>query len=116
MTENLEALQKVAGGFAAREILGREEVIVDAVALAGPGRTRRGRDARHQARAFVVEPLEQRRLAGAGRARDDDKPAGFRLHIGPGGGRGGRGQRGRASRALPTRHSESSRGCAQSRP
>ena len=68
----LGVLDEVAGRDAVVELLGREEVVVDAVLLARPRRARRRRDRQLERRDAVEQRPDQRPLADSGRARDHE--------------------------------------------
>ena len=65
-------LDELAGVHAARELRVVEEVVVDAVALAGARRARRGRDAQLERGQPLAQRPDQRPLAHPRRAGDDE--------------------------------------------
>jgi hypothetical protein len=66
-------LDEVAGGDVALELLGRHEVVVDVLRLAGARQPRRRRDRQLQLGHALAQRADQRALADARRAGDDDR-------------------------------------------
>ena len=66
-------LQKIVGGESRVELLGRQEMVMHAVDLAGPRCARRGGDDAFEFRDLGDQAVAQRALAGAGWAGDDEE-------------------------------------------
>src|SRR4051794_4032741 len=68
--------EQLPGICQALELLLREEVVVDAVLLTGPGRPGGGRHGQLQLGDLLEQPADQGSLADTGRAGDDEQATG----------------------------------------
>ena len=87
VAEHLGVLEEIAvGDHPRRSRCAADEIIVHPVGLARPRRARGERPRHGEIRHVVHQALDQRRLARAGRRRDDEQPAApgsFTRHSGP---------------------------------